>query len=181
MLLLLKNYKMFAAGELATDEDATSPSFEHLLAFVDEFNRTGRAESRKPIIDEIRQLFSLYFSLKDQYDDHIERYKAQVQAKDKEILALQIRLELQEEGLQRPRSRTNSRKSLAKPEPYLASVPSVSFLKGETEHRHMIMLKDEEIELVRLRLLDEKSTVQQQLASLQASMRREIDMRYCRA
>ena len=102
---------MFAAEEPATDEDASSPSFEHLLAFVEEFNRAGRADGCKATVEEIRHLFSLYFSLRDQYDDHIETYKAQVHAKDKEIQALKSDLFYANETILHVSKELNSKKS----------------------------------------------------------------------
>ena len=63
------------------------------------------------MFSDIKLLFNNYISLKDDYDNHIERYKAQVQAKDKEIQSLKSDLFYANETILHISKELNSRKS----------------------------------------------------------------------
>ena len=43
-------------------------SLDSLVAFVDDFTSAGKAEVNQGVIDDIKQLFFMYFSLKDEYE-----------------------------------------------------------------------------------------------------------------
>lgn len=79
-------------GQERPGGSSTEQEFEHMLAFVDECNLFGCARGTPEVAAEIKNLFCLYFTIKDEHELLLQQTKLRIAEKDKEIKYLKDEL-----------------------------------------------------------------------------------------